>query len=58
MEDFWDTQNKIYQEQEEYMLNCKGELKDKKELNFIVSKVITRALDPVNFPDDVPVVAE
>ena len=43
----WDPHSETYQQQEEAMLTYRGELKDKPRKGFIVSSVISRALDPV-----------
>ena len=52
MMDKWDPNVGTYRSQEESMVNHKGELKDKNPRNFIVSSVVSRALDPTLLAHD------
>ena len=45
MLDHWDPHSLHFQEQEEAMVNYRGEIKEKPERTFIVSSVISRALE-------------
>ena len=48
----WKPHEDIYQQQEESMLTFQGTIKERSKLKFIVSSVISRALDPVALPYD------
>ena len=48
----WNPHDYIYQEQEDSMLNFQGELKESPQRRFIISSVISRALDPVASVED------
>ena len=49
----WDPHDQMYQDQEESMITFKGELKENPKRSFIISSVISRALDPVAICVDV-----
>ena len=49
----WDSHSEAYQQQEESMLTYRGELKEESRKKFIVSSVISRALDPVAIVRDI-----
>ena len=49
----WDPHDETYQVQEDSMLSFEGEIKDPPKRKFIVSSVISRAVDPVTFGEDV-----
>ena len=49
----WDPHSDTYQQQEEAMINFRGELKEGSKKKFIVSSVISRALDPVAMAGDI-----
>ena len=52
MMDNWDPNVGIYSSQEESMVNHKGELKEKNARKFIVSSVLSRALEPSLLAND------
>ena len=48
----WNPHSEVYRNQEEAMVDYKGELKEKRKKTFIVSSLLTREMDPGCFNDD------
>ena len=48
----WDPHDNVYQIQEDSMLTFTGDIREPNQRKFIVSSVISRALEPITFAED------
>ena len=58
MQEGWNLHNTTYPEQEEFMTDFRGVLKEPRNRNFVVPIIISRALDPVTSSEDLVEQAE